>query len=451
MSEIQNFWPDWHQTEVVGSGSSGRVFSIVRSDGQREKSAIMKVIETQDDPAAVEQRVKSVMALRFGPNMLGLDAYHLEPTDGQKPTTLYMRSEYMPSLEQMGLPKQEEAVRLGIEISSALSFCEEHGMIHGNIKPSNIFLSQYGSFKLGDFMIARGISGIDQNAIRTSVRYQAPEILSGMSFSYNADLYSLGLILYRCLNHGRFPYEPSFTLPLQEQDSISADSSRNGGAQLPVPDDCDRSLGEIILRTLQWSPMNRYASAAALRSDLIAWQNGRRTISAFIPAQQQAYENPQSRENGKAQAPEDQTQSSGSMDQTVKDPEQSADSTDQSLEDPGQSAGSPEQRFDNPVSQETDSMTDQSASVQNAAFAAGQADSFLDDEEDNPVGDDISSGNVAEPDDSHRTSESRRKSDSRKKTSGSGRKSGANPLVIVLGIAAAAVICGVLFYFFLII
>lgn len=507
MSDIQNFWPEWHQMEAVGSGSSGRVFSIVRSDGQREESAIMKVIETQDDPAAVEQRVRSVMALRFGPNMLGLDAYHLEPVDGQNPTTLYMRSEYLPSLEQMGLPKQEEAVRLGIEISSALSFCEEHGTIHGNIKPSNIFRSQYGSFKLGDFMICRGISSIDQNAVRTSIRYQAPEVLSGMSFSYNAELYSLGLILYRCFNHGRFPYEPSFTLPLKEQDSVSADSTRNGGAQLPMPDDCDRSLGEIILRALQWSPMNRYDSAASLRSDLIAWQNGARAISAYIPAQHPVADSAQNSMNPAGESVNSSEQNSmNSADQPVTGSAQnggnpadqpvdgSAQNSDESanqsaadlLQSGGipaaqpaagnlQGSGSAAPQSSEDLMQNPEEITGQSASAPaaNKTVTAAQDDIFPDDEDfrNNGSGEpqndkDTGGGRRVSEDlgtprrrasqsyrtsDNYRISEGRGKTARRRRSYGNGRRSRANPLVIIFGIVAAAVICGLLFYFFLII
>ena len=93
---------------------------------------------------------------------------------------------------------EEDVLRLGIDLCRALEYCQKQNIIHRDIKPENIFVSRFGEFKLGDFGIARnwdrGASGLSKKG---TFSYMAPEMYKGEEYDSRADIYSLGIVLYK--------------------------------------------------------------------------------------------------------------------------------------------------------------------------------------------------------------------------------------------------------------
>jgi hypothetical protein len=105
-----------------------------------------------------------------------------------------------------GALRSDRVARIGGETTAALDYIHHQGIVHRDVKPSNLMLDDYGSVRLADFGIARLLGGTritgTHQAIGTMV-YIAPEQLEGGEVGPPSDVYSLGLVLIECLTGGR--------------------------------------------------------------------------------------------------------------------------------------------------------------------------------------------------------------------------------------------------------
>ena len=95
---------------------------------------------------------------------------------------------------------QAQIVHYMSEISAALNYCHSKKMIHRDVKPGNILLTQVGKIKLTDFGLAKtlAVEEICQTFLGTPL-YMCPEVLKGMSYSYKADIWSCGVVMYELM------------------------------------------------------------------------------------------------------------------------------------------------------------------------------------------------------------------------------------------------------------
>jgi serine/threonine-protein kinase PknK len=153
------------------------------------------------------------------------------------------------------------AVRVGVEVASALAAAHRIEILHRDVKPANILLSGYGTAQLGDFGIARitGATQTHSDHITASILYAAPEILDGKTPATAADVYSLAVTLFEIITG-----EPAFVG--EPGESLGALIVRLATAPPPdlrpqgVPDD----VAAILEAALAKSPDDRPESAAAL-------------------------------------------------------------------------------------------------------------------------------------------------------------------------------------------
>ncbi|OHB72032.1 MAG: hypothetical protein A2V70_05440, partial [Planctomycetes bacterium RBG_13_63_9] len=164
-----------------------------------------------------------------------------------------------------------EVTDVGIEVCQALRHAHDRGVIHRDIKPGNLLLTDDGHVKLSDFGIARlfGNTGLTTaGSVLGTAEYMAPEQAAGQPVGPRADLYSLGAVFYVLLT--RRPLFRARSLPqvLHKQQFDQPDRVSDHAPDVPLV------LEEIIAQLLEKDPARRIPNPAILARQLQAMQHG---------------------------------------------------------------------------------------------------------------------------------------------------------------------------------
>ncbi len=289
-----NIFPGWEITDEIGQGSYGTVYRIEN----RENGSVsaLKVIDVPSRRAEIDallnegmdsagiaayyddlsdkfmNETETMMDLSDAENVVHIDEYRIIKKDDGQGFTLYIRMEYLTPLSAVltgGGLSEDDARTLACDMCRALEVCSAKGIIHRDIKPENIFISAGGSYKLGDFGIARRLGDASATLSRIGTQnYMAPEVAAGMRYDGKADIYSLGLTLYRLMNNGRMPFLPADdSLPSAEQRQLATER-RLSGEKLSAPCNATNDFSRIILKACSPKPSKRYVDAAAMLAAL---------------------------------------------------------------------------------------------------------------------------------------------------------------------------------------
>src|SRR4051794_3508442 len=174
-----------------------------------------------------------------------------------------------------------QAAEITSEIASALAFAHRGGVVHRDVKPGNVLITQGGIVKVTDFGIARaGTSdGLTQTgSVMGTATYFSPEQAQGLAVDGRSDVYSLGVVLYEMVC-GVPPFvaeSPVSVAYKHVREEPIAPSVRNP--------DVPPALEQIILSALAKDPEHRYQSADDLRAAILRFRRGRPLVAAPITA-----------------------------------------------------------------------------------------------------------------------------------------------------------------------
>jgi tRNA A-37 threonylcarbamoyl transferase component Bud32 len=171
----------------------------------------------------------------------------------------YVLGQPLDRLLAAGETRPEHVYTWGADLARALAYAHSHGIIHGDVKPANILVTQDGRAKLTDFGFARLAASISHSEnLRGTPAFLSPEQIEGRMPDGRSDLFSLGIVLYR-LATGRRPFEG---------DSVETVCAQILNAAVTPPTEIDPTLplalNVVLARCLAKNPAGRYANGDEL-------------------------------------------------------------------------------------------------------------------------------------------------------------------------------------------
>lgn len=194
----------------------------------------------------------------------------------------YVRGETLKEyIEKHGHLPINTSIQITFDIGEALENAHKNGIVHCDIKPHNILVTETGRIKVADFGIARAINSSatnkDDHAVLGSVHYFSPEQASGGPVDERTDIYSLGVVMYEMMT-GVVPFEgeTAISVALQHvQDDIPLPTKYN--RRIP------RLVEQCILKAMAKNPDDRFQSIAEMMSELRLSQGFVNTNKGAMP------------------------------------------------------------------------------------------------------------------------------------------------------------------------
>jgi eukaryotic-like serine/threonine-protein kinase len=261
--------------EPLGEGAVGLVFAARDAEGRRVALKLLRS-ELADDRVMVARFEREARLAR------DLDTRHVVPILelGRSEGIDFLAMPYYPGgslalrLRLLGPLSVDETVDLAAQLGRGLDALHTRGVLHRDVKPSNVLLDGEGTAALADFGLARGPDSTRLTAegqLLGTPHYLAPELIEGREASRKSDIYALGCVLYECLAG-----EPPFG---------GRGAAEIGFAHLtePPPDprtrraELPKGIAHAVLTALEKDPAARPTTATALARLLMIGSGSART------------------------------------------------------------------------------------------------------------------------------------------------------------------------------
>ena len=273
---------DYRIVEAIGEGGMGTVYRAVRADAEYEQAVAIKIVRGGFDSTALADRFRQerqILASLSHPNIArlldggttadGLPYLVMEFIAG-KPITAYCEEQKLTIAERL---------RLFRRACSAVEYAHQRLVIHRDLKPGNILVTDGGEVKLLDFGVAKLVAADVESQQTIGMHwltpgYASPEQIKSEPMTTASDVYSLGVILYELLcGHSPYRKRPA-TLP--EAMRVVCDEEPLPPSTATARDDSSRSLARelkgdldrIALKALSKDPSRRYGSVEQLSDDV---------------------------------------------------------------------------------------------------------------------------------------------------------------------------------------
>jgi serine/threonine protein kinase len=279
----------------IGHGGMGTVWLGARSDGRYEGQVAIKLLNAALVGRGGEERFRlegTILARLGHPHIARLIDAGVSNTGQPYLVLELVNGEHIDAYCDERRMSIERRIRLFFDVLSAVSHAHANLIVHSDLKPSNVLVTQAGAVKLLDFSIAklvedsgRTLTGDSAGAL--TPKYAAPEQVSGQPITTRTDVYALGVLLFELLT-GQHPYgaavhsSADFTRAIVEHEPlrltaalVKADPDERSLAaaqRATTPDRLTRALGgdleTILNKALKKSPGERYGSVSEFADDL---------------------------------------------------------------------------------------------------------------------------------------------------------------------------------------
>jgi serine/threonine protein kinase len=263
-------------TEKLGMGANGAIWEAERlSDGTLVALKMLRAAVAHDTIAADRlRREAAALGLAWHPNVVEVyeDGHLPDGTSFLAMERLYGES-LAARLRRVGVLTQEQLLPYALQMCDALGAVHAAGVVHRDVKPSNIFLAQEAGastdhVKLLDFGVARvewaETRITNANAPLGTPGYMSPEQEQGLEIDHRSDLFGLGGVLYECITGVPPPLRPSELWQRNDSDSDGLNESGVQRALQTIPP----ALRVVIERAMSPLPRDRYPDARGMRDAL---------------------------------------------------------------------------------------------------------------------------------------------------------------------------------------
>jgi tetratricopeptide (TPR) repeat protein/predicted Ser/Thr protein kinase len=276
----------WQVQRLIGRGGSGEVYLAARADGAFQQKVAVKLL--QQGAVAESSRFQSereILARLEHPGIARLldGGVH---RDGRP----YMVMEYV---EGTSLTEFCEAskldltgrLRLFIEVCEVVSSAHRRLVVHRDLKPRNILVTQDGRVKLLDFGVAKLLDAVagpfanEKTSAPLTPDYAAPEQLTGQAITTATDVYALGVVLFELLSARKpfrntdVPVAQAVRAVLQDAAPVPSRAARANTARAVPSRLLEGDLDAIVAKCLRKEPEHRYESVEALERDIWRYLN----------------------------------------------------------------------------------------------------------------------------------------------------------------------------------
>lgn len=287
---VSRVWPDWRiEDDPIYVHGGEEAYPALSSSGAEEARAAITVYSVQglQDPDATVNaddapRQDMIPALLRGlelqalarsePHIVAINDRAIVRDEGGDISHILVRTEPLTPLDEYVIDHaltEADVTRMGMALCEALSALAARGIVHQDVRLRNVYVDSSGEFKLGGFAMASTVEALGKNpSARGAKSAIAPEIYHGERVDARADIYSLGMMLYRLMNRQRLPFVSMEKQLVSFADRSAAFRRRMRGEALPPPCEASEALSAVILRACAFAPAERYADAEQMRRAL---------------------------------------------------------------------------------------------------------------------------------------------------------------------------------------
>ena len=252
--------------EQLGEGGFGQVFQAW--DSKLERYVAVKRLKSGEHRSQSRQALHEARAAASLDHPAFVKIYAIE--DEEDPPSIVMeliRGKTLRKILHEGPMSEPDAREMLMQLSAAMQVAHASGLVHGDLKPSNIMLDESGRYRILDF----GLALVNDTEVTTStnqldpqgtIAYMAPERLMGGALTASADIYALGVIFYEALTgHRPFPERNGLAL------AAALMQTSSDGWNYPA--EISRPLVRLILQMTARTTERRFTSMLALQQALM--------------------------------------------------------------------------------------------------------------------------------------------------------------------------------------